>query len=88
MIRNRTLKQELGDFNVLKFKHTLLYTLKISLLLMLATIQYGEILTRKLPLHLHKLQHPIINTFQATKQINHFSPHHKQILLLHQLSTL
>lgn len=55
---------------------------------MLATIQYGEILTRKLPLHLHKLQHPIINTFQATKQINHFSPHHKQILLLHQLSTL
>lgn len=72
---------------MLKFKHALEYMLKISLLLMLATIQYSEIQTRKLPTHLHKLQHPIINRFQATKQINHSSPHHKQILL-QQLTTV
>lgn len=87
VIRNISLKQEKRDFNMLKFKHALEYMLKISLLLMLATIQYNEIQTRKLPTHLHKLQHPIINRFQATKQINHSSPHHEQILL-QQLTTV
>lgn len=54
MTRNRSLKQEIADFNVLKFKRTLLYGIKIPLLLMLATIQYGEILISKFPIHLHK----------------------------------
>lgn len=68
MIRNRSLKQEIGDFNVLKFKHKLLFMLKISLLLMLATIQYSELLTRKLPIHLHK---------PTTPYNQHISSHQK-----------
>lgn len=58
MTRKRSLKQEIGDFNMLKFKHTFLYMIKICLLLMLATIQYGEILISKLPIHLHKYTTP------------------------------
>lgn len=88
MTRKRSLKQEIGDFNMLKFKHTFLYIIKICLLLMLATIQYDEILISKLPIHYISIQHRIINTSQATKGINHFSPHHKQPSASPALNTL